>query len=724
MLTDRTPPAPEHSAHTRHELPRTPAHKVPPTARAALSLSRTAGNAAVVRMLARDTLPQAPRKPAPVRVGALEGGPIEFATNVARLGELEIHFEGHLTIVGQATLQGDSVPDDKNLPDPTNRNHAARVHKWSEGRVHNQLKAALDALTPTTKNNVIELDVFGRTLTLELAYGVAGMPEFEVYGQFDSSRADDIAVGTVNMPKAKLVLQATAVVKPAPANGPTVLPQVNDSVVKKGGFVFDGVAAELDDRPVSADRPDLGTHRSGAVAVTESLNQIEALPDVVKKRWSLSNTEKKLAFLVHMRSYFATDAETIEHFKQLRRVELHKKGAPTDLILHEQAAARLEAVRDELPAGAMPSTDIGWPRGEPSLHGRAGIWNLHDIGLAVDFNATETPNLTDWRQKDLIYLITGGQAWQSGAWTEGDYAEMSKHRQERVPTPDPAPSSDAGKTLTKVESEAQAASERSEAFRSSIDTPSLLELRARRRDDKAAWTAEDDAALAAVIEPWTAAVEDELTDNAKTLTEAGFDIATLEQGKELTQEKANVSAAVAAAAVFRKTLKADTLTDLQRKKADELIAKLSLLVGATATDANQPADDSDRIKAIDDLTAAAKTRLGGYGAAAWRERLQNLRTSLDNPAWVLGDSDWNPGKHKWETQVKDPSPAQLADLGFFTLREHSRSAASGKAQAGAFDIRFIRAMVKHGFNMLSNSATPVDSMHFELRWHGSAAKKK
>ena len=43
----------------------------------------------------------------------------------------------------------------------------------------------------------------------------------------------------------------------------------------------------------------------------------------------------------------------------------------------------------------MPDTAVGWPRGTPSLHGRAGLYNLHDLGFAVDFNATETPNLTE-----------------------------------------------------------------------------------------------------------------------------------------------------------------------------------------------------------------------------------------------------------------------------------------------------------------------------------------
>jgi hypothetical protein len=37
----------------------------------------------------------------------------------------------------------------------------------------------------------------------------------------------------------------------------------------------------------------------------------------------------------------------------------------------------------------------------------------------------------------------------------------------------------------------------------------------------------------------------------------------------------------------------------------------------------------------------------------------------------------------------------------------------------AADIPFVRAMAKHGFNQLSNSTTPVDSMHFELRRRGT-----
>jgi hypothetical protein len=294
--------------------------------------------------------------------------------------------------------------------------------------------------------------------------------------------------------------------------------------------------------------------------------------------------------------------------------------------------------------------------------------------------------------------------------------------EQRAPMADPDPKSELGKRLAKVESEAQAASDRSEAFRTSIDASALLDLRTKRRKDKAAWAAADDAALAKVIEPWTKAVDADMAKNTKTLEAAGFDVASLKHGKALTDEKTAVSAAAAAAAAFRKAVKGDTLTDAQRKTADALIAKLLGVVKPGAAAGAAPANDADRLKAIDGLAAAATKRLGAYGAVTWRERIQRLQGSLKDAGWVLGDSDWDARNKRWQTQVVDPSPAQLADLGFYTLRDHSRSAPGGKPQAGAFDIPFIKAMVKHGFNQLSNSSTPVDSMHFELRWRGTKKK--
>jgi len=305
---------------------------------------------------------------------------------------------------------------------------------------------------------------------------------------------------------------------------------------------------------------------------------------------------------------------------------------------------------------------------------------------------------------------------------------MITHVEQLKPMADPDPTSDLGTKLKKVETEAQAASDRSEAFRASVDVKALLDLRAKRRKDKAAWSKEDDEALAKVVTPWTKAVDDELAADQKTLDASGLDQTTLRHGKALAAEQAAVKDAKTRATNFRAAIKGARLTADRRKTADALIAKLSLLVGAPTAPAAPPSTeierDTERLRAIDELIAAAQRRTGAFEAIDRSDRAKRLRSKLGDAGWVLGDKDWSKNNKRWEAQVKDPSPAQLADRGFFTLRDHSHSAPGGRPQEGAFDIAFMKAMVKHGFQPLAynSGAGGTDSMHFELRWHGSAMK--
>jgi hypothetical protein len=693
-----------------------------PTARSLTSLQRMAGNRAVVRILARDDLDKTTlRPPKPLTVGAVGGGrSISFQTKTAKLGDVEVYFKGTATVDGAASLEGETIPEDKDLPDPSIKDHDARVRRWEESRVRDQLAAALNLVRPSGDGQQVTFDVFGRPLKLGLARGIVGMPEFVVTGEFPPSKAADIAAGTVKIPKATVSLNATAVIKPGPTHGTATQGSADDSLITANGYTFDGHAAEFDDRAAAEG----ATRRTGAVALWKAVQDIDDLRPEVKNRWALSSTEKRIAFLVHMRTYFATDAETIEHFKKLRRVQLHTKGKDTNLIMHEEAAVRLEAIRDELPEGSMPATEGGWPRGDVSLHTQATIANLHDLGLAVDFNAYETPNVEDQNLRDLILFVTHGPVWQEGPSTQGKYADMITHVEQRRPMADPDPKSDLGRKLEKVGTEAQAAADRSEAFRASVDVKALLDLRAKRRKDKAAWSKEDDEAMARVVTPWTKAVDDELAADQKTLDASGLDQTTLKHGQALAADWKAVAAAAARAAEFRAKIKGDHLTADQRKTADALIAKLSGFVGAPTAPAAPPSTDTERLQAIEELIAAAKRRTGAYDAIDRSDRAKRLRSKLGDAGWVLGDKDWAKNKKRWELQVKDPSPAQLADLGFFTLRDHSHSAPGGKPQEGAFDIAFVKAMVKHGFNPLAYNpgAGGTDSMHFELRWHGSAMK--
>ena len=719
--------APSVRAMSRHEGQRSDQTSVVPrrqpaprparsAAASILSLNRAAGNAAVTRLLARDPATDAPPKPKPIAVGAVAGGrTIPFTTKSAKLGDVQVHFTGTVTVSGTASLEGDAIPDDKDLPEPANKNHDARVHKWGESRVREQLAAALNSAAPTGDGQDIALDVLGHPLTLALARGIGGMPEFAVTGEFASSTPADLNAGTVKIPKASLWMTATAEIAPGPSKGGAAPGKADDSLIKARGYAFDGRAAAFQE----------GSGRTGAVALWQAVNDISVANGFNKKvveRW-LSSIEQRIAFLVHMRSYFATDAETVEHFKKLRPVQLHTRGVDTGLIMHEEAALRLEAVRDELPAGSMPSTDGGWPRSDHvSLHTQATIANLHDLGLAVDFNAYETPNVEDQRLRDLVLFVTKGPVWQEGPSTQGKYADMITHTEERSVMPDPSPSSALGKKLEKVATEAQAASDRSEQFRASVDVKALLDLRTKRRANKAAWSTADDAALAKVIKPWTKAVDDEVNADQKTIDDSGLDPKSLKHGAALATEAQALEAVVDRATAVRAGIKTATLSGRQRTAADPLIAQLTKAVGPAGAAPSPPANDADRIKALDDLIAAGNKRLGVFNAISRRDRAENVGSSLKDAGWVLGDKDWNAKKKQWELQVKDPSAAQLADLGFFTLRDHSHSGPSGAAQPGAFDIAFMKAMVKHGFNPLAynSGAGGTDSMHFELRWHGSA----
>ena len=297
----------------------------------------------------------------PLAVGAVGGGPIVFKTKAAKLGDVEVHFEGRLIIGGRRVARGRHRAGGQGPPRPDQQEPDGARAAMGQGCVRDQLKAALDALTPTGTGEVIELDFLGRKLKLELARGVAGLPEFVIHGEFAPPKGVDLSAGTVRIPKATFSLQATAVIKPAPVEG-RGRPRARGRCAGQKEGLHVRRRRRRARLPACPPNKTDTTYRSGAVALFQSLKDMDALPDVVKNQWSLNTTEKKLAFLVHMLSYFATDAETIEHFKKLRKVELRKKGTPSNLILHDEAATRLEAVRDELPAGSMPDTTVGWPR--------------------------------------------------------------------------------------------------------------------------------------------------------------------------------------------------------------------------------------------------------------------------------------------------------------------------------------------------------------------------
>jgi hypothetical protein len=86
--------------------------------------------------------------------------------------------------------------------------------------------------------------------------------------------------------------------------------------------------------------------------------------------------------------------------------------------------------------------------------------------------------------------------------------------------------------------------------------------------------------------------------------------------------------------------------------------------------------------------------------ALWNS-MQRLRAALNDPAFVFPEAE---GRKGWE--VVDPSASQLLDMGYFNL-------ATQQGKSEAFDLVFMKSMVKHGFELGAAWGTP-DPMHFEL----------
>jgi hypothetical protein len=460
-----------------------------------------------------------------------------------------------------------------------------------------------------------------------------------------------------------------------------------------------------------------------------------------------------------MRPYFGSDNRTIEHFKGIRRVLLHDAHTPSDLWLHDEAATRLEAVRDELPPGSMPMSSTGWPRFGHELGLIGNLGDPHDFGMAVDFNAYEMPHLKSDLDKDLVKAITGKVQMEIPAITgpyadrphEGPWSKLAKRTAERGKMADPAPGSAEAKLLELTVAEAEDASARSEQFKHSLDRTdadgkiiegraemarlrsSYLDARAKggSKWTDASWSQEDREAFTRLVKPWADVVDQGKAERQAKLEAAGFKIDALPRGNDLGTEKAKWKDALAAAAKLRAQIKGGTPSAPQLKALGPVLERLRTLLGRQVPDpapappsppTDKPAPDAGTsagsapsaaspaatpMADLDELIAAAKTHLAAFDEISEYDRAAKLRAALDSPEWVLGRSD--------KLQADNPAPAQMVEHGFFNLRDNSTN------KSGAVTVEFIRAMVKHGFVPLGATENP-DFMHFELRWWPPATK--
>jgi hypothetical protein len=626
---------------------------------------------------------------------------------------MEAQVTGRMSLKGKAALVGETLP--KRKPGDA-----------LEKRVRELIQDAFNASAPTGSATSIEVVLAGEKLKLDLGPGAIKSPAFEVSGRFSAAKKT-ITLPACEVTGAALTLDATFWLTPKPVPTPASPP--GPSATPPAGAAPGGAAPVP--APAGAAAPPAASEsnvvrysfggsaaafgtgtRSATVVAKTAMDAFEArIPAVMKGHAFFQTPEQRAAFFQEERAWFGTDEKTLDHFEKLRVVNV--KGART--ILHEEAAKRLEAVQAEIGQANMPSSGgVGWPRAEATMAGEQTIGNLHNLGFAIDYNATQAPHMKDQRLLDLAQLMGGrGAAMKSNAppkgydhkkvgetFTSGTDAEKKKLEDDpKIQT-----------WLDEVAAEAQSLGDASEKFRSSLQVtekgvltdygPKLIELREKWR--AAATETERQAVmtqLPAVIKPWTDAVAGQETSMRKKIKDAGFDIDKLPTGKALNTASSAASKLDSRVEGLIKGL-ASPLKKGQRASIDKLLAEARKMLVESA---KPLADDKAAVEELKRLAAMVKARSAALGQKMWLARMTALSGALQSGTFVFGD----PKADKYA--VVDPSAAQMADVGFFNLR------GSAKAGEAGFGPDFVRSMAKHGFHHLGNWATP-DLMHWELRW--------
>jgi hypothetical protein len=105
-----------------------------------------------------------------------------------------------------------------------------------------------------------------------------------------------------------------------------------------------------------------------------------------------AKTANRMQFFVRMRLYFNSWADVLDHFRNFVEV----KRGPVNVVLHKDAAKRLERAMDVLQKKGHPLPTIGVGFGLRGFHQKefqTQGYMVHALGFAVDVDAKENPKI-------------------------------------------------------------------------------------------------------------------------------------------------------------------------------------------------------------------------------------------------------------------------------------------------------------------------------------------
>ena len=659
----------------------------------------------------------------PIAIGSVrQPKSIKFTSAKGDIGLTTVEVAGKVALSGTATFT--ATPPAKD------------VATWAGSEIESAVTAALSAAapsqpTPATTPTTVTLSVGGQPLSVALSSTADLNRGFRVFARIrgPSGKAAPIYTFGGAQFTGSASIDAEVVFTPKKAAKAPADPSIGEEYLSSVSFA--GTAGDKT----------YGKGRNVAVAGDDAVAALDKLPDKVKKDKALDTPEKKRNFLAFQRPWFGSDAATIAHFSKIELVDVPTKGI---VFLHSDAKARLEAVQAEIGADAMPRNNgVAWSfRNLFDFSGAQNHANMHTLGLAIDYNAYANPMLEDSRLIDLIQTVTGRSHHlelgnyptrrklikQMGDTTAGHRRgrEEEARRLEgrhRLLHDARDPGRLAGQGLDDVQG--QPRHERHEARRAEGKVRRRGQAqgqdregeRDRRRRQGAARHAEAvarchrhprngredpgdrprrDRSRHARREgrpPGEAQGDDGRGEGDRCAEGQGRQG---DEGAEALQDRAHASSSGSQPRSERRSTRPSPrptcATDLDR------------LVKAAATAAGPVTAD---LALYAKKPAAGKASVGDL-KSLWNS-MQRLRAALNDPAFVFPESE---GKAGWE--VKDPSASQLLEMGYFNL-------ATEKGKSEAFDLVFMKSMVKHGFELGAAWGTP-DPMHFELIVKAPTAK--
>lgn len=443
-----------------------------------------------------------------------------------------------------------------------------------------------------------------------------------------------------------------------------------------------------------------------------------------------------LRLLEWMRPWFGKDADTVAHFKGIRRV-----AGQDNLLAHESLASKLEAVQRELVARypdtgrrPYPQSSVGWSfRGELQVGASQAHKHMHKIGMAVDFDAYNLPMMNPGTTRALVKAVTGRSNALFQAPTpksaDPDWTQR-KARRAMIRSLDTSTRENAALSerqdafLRDLAAAIDATAAASDRLRASLDeTGGWSKFEALRDawadatempegEAKAAALLKVHTAIKDLLQPWLGQI-DRYRKALAARSEAQYGVDITRNAPDVKPLRGLVKPLRALA--NRMTKKPDAkLSDDERKFIADAAARcgkpvpeppsgreIAALLAAVTKSLSDGEAELRRRKDAKDLDAEH------WFAGQLADKLVNDRAYLFGKLGYKKSKDAPGGKVRtWSESVDQPGAGQMLARGWFRVAEPGATTSTPSKD-------FMLAMARHGLE-IGGAWESSDSMHYEV----------